>query len=72
MHLLRELSCLPLAVAQAAACMNASSMTVQQYQAQLAEHQQAALEYSDDPSKYKLQESSLRKTVAATLALSIS
>jgi hypothetical protein len=29
LHLLRELSYLPLAVAQAAACMNASSMTVQ-------------------------------------------
>ncbi|KAF1359346.1 HET-domain-containing protein [Lizonia empirigonia] len=72
MHLLRELSCLPLAVVQAAACMNASSMTVQQYQAQLAEHKQAALEYSDDPSEDKLQESSFRKTVAATLALSMS
>ncbi|KAF1359661.1 HET-domain-containing protein [Lizonia empirigonia] len=72
MHLLRELSYLPLAVAQAAACMNASSMTVQQYQAQLAEHQQAALEYSDDPSKDKLRESGLRNTVAATLSLSLS
>ena len=50
MHLLRELSRLPLAIAQAEACMNASSMTVQQYQAQLAEHKEAALEYSDDSS----------------------
>ncbi|KAJ4329605.1 hypothetical protein N0V87_010721, partial [Didymella glomerata] len=72
MHLLSELSHLPLAVAQAAACMNTSRMTVQQYQAQLAKHQQAALEYSDDPSEDKLQESSLRKTVAATLSLSMS
>ncbi|KAF1358454.1 HET-domain-containing protein [Lizonia empirigonia] len=72
MHLLRELSYLPLAVAQAAACMNASSITVQQYQAQLAEHQQVALEYSDDPSKDKLQEYGLRNTVAATLSLSLS
>jgi hypothetical protein len=71
MHLLRELSYLPLAVAQAAACMNASSITVQQYQAQLAKHQQAPLDYSDDPSN-KLQESGLRKTVAATLSLSLS
>jgi hypothetical protein len=31
MRLLRELLYLPLAVAQAAACINASSMTVQQY-----------------------------------------
>jgi hypothetical protein len=71
MHLLGELSYLPLAIAQAAACMNASSMTVQQYQAQLAEHQQASLDYSEDPSN-KLQESRLRKTVAATLSLSLS
>jgi hypothetical protein len=70
MHLLEELSYLPLAIAQAAACMNASSMTVQQYQAQLAEQQQAPLDYSDDPSN-KLQESGLRKTVAATLSLSL-
>jgi hypothetical protein len=35
MHLLEELSYLPLAVVQAAACMNASNMTVQQYQAKL-------------------------------------
>jgi hypothetical protein len=33
--LLQELSYLPLAVVQAAACMNASSMTVQEYRAQL-------------------------------------
>jgi hypothetical protein len=72
MHLLSELSFLPLAVAQAAACMNNSSITVQQYQAQLAKHQQAALEYSDDPSEDKLQESSLRETIAATLSLSMS
>jgi tetratricopeptide (TPR) repeat protein len=72
MHLLTELSYLPLAVAQAAACMNTSHMTVQQYRTQLAEHQQAAVEYGNDPSEDKLQESSLRKTVAATLALSMS
>lgn len=72
LHLLRELSYLPLAVAQAAACMNTSSMTEQQYQAQLDEHKEAPLEYSDDSSKDKLQESSLRNTVAAALSLSIS
>ncbi|KAF2819853.1 kinesin light chain [Ophiobolus disseminans] len=70
-YLLRELSYLPLAVAQAAACINVSSITVQQYRAQLAEHQRAPLEYSDDPSN-KLQESGLRNTVAATLSLSLS
>jgi hypothetical protein len=72
MHLLRELSYLPLAVAQAAACMNASSITVQQYQSQLDKHKEAALKYSDDLSKDKLQKSRLRNTVAATLSLSIS
>ena len=72
MHLLRELSYLPLAVSQAAACMNAGSMTVQQYQARLAEHREAALEYSDDSSEDKLREHGLRKAVAATLSLSMS
>jgi hypothetical protein len=72
LHLLEELSYLPLAVAQAAACMNASSMTVQQYQAQLDEHKEAALRYSDDSSEGEQQESGLRDTVAATLSLSIS
>jgi tetratricopeptide (TPR) repeat protein len=72
MHLLRELSYLPLAIAQVAACMNASSVTVQQYRAQLTEHKEAALEYSNDLSKGTPQESSLRNTVAATLFLSMS
>jgi tetratricopeptide (TPR) repeat protein len=72
MHLLEELSYLPLAVVQAAACMNASGMTVQQYQAKLDQHKEAALEYSDDSSKGEQQESDLRNTVAATLSLSMS
>jgi tetratricopeptide (TPR) repeat protein len=72
MHLLRELSYLPLAIAQAAACVNASSMTVQQYQAQLHEHKEAALKYSGDSSESEQRESGLRKTVAATLSLSMS
>jgi hypothetical protein len=71
MHLLGELFHLPSAVAQAAACMNVSGMTVQQYQAQLARHRQALLEYSHDPTN-KLQESGLRNTVATTLSLSLS
>jgi tetratricopeptide (TPR) repeat protein len=70
-RLLRELSHLPLAVSQAAACMNASNMTVQQYQAQLHEHDQAALEHSDDLRESEQGESGLRKAVAATLSLSI-
>jgi hypothetical protein len=72
MHLLKELSYLPLAMAQAAACMNASGITVQQYQAQLAEHKEAALKDSNNPSEDEVRESSLRKTVAVTLSLSIS
>jgi tetratricopeptide (TPR) repeat protein len=72
MHLLEELSHLPLAVVQAAACMNASGMTVQQYQVQLAEHREAVLKYSDDPSEGELQEFGLRNTIAATLSLSMS
>ncbi|KAF2632230.1 HET-domain-containing protein [Macroventuria anomochaeta] len=72
MRLLKELSYLPLAVVQAAACMNASSMTVQQYQAQLDEHKEAALNYSDKSSSGKLRESGVSNTVAATLSLSLS
>jgi tetratricopeptide (TPR) repeat protein len=72
LHLLRKLSYLPLAVTQAAACMNASSMTVQQYQEQLYEHKEAVLKYSDHSSEGDQREYSLRKTVAATLSLSMS
>ncbi|KAH7379370.1 kinesin light chain [Phaeosphaeria sp. MPI-PUGE-AT-0046c] len=72
MHLSEELSYLPLAIAQAAAHMNAISITVQQYRAQLHEHKEAALKYSDDSAEGEHLESSLRNTVAATLSLSIS
>ncbi|USP80990.1 hypothetical protein yc1106_08264 [Curvularia clavata] len=70
-RLLRELSHLPLAVSQAAACINASNMTVQQYQARLHEYNQAALKHSDDLREGEHGESGLRKAVAATLSLSI-
>jgi tetratricopeptide (TPR) repeat protein len=72
MHLLEELSYLPLAIAQGAAHMNASGMTVQQYQAELAKHKAAALEYSDDSSEGELRETGLRTTIAATLSVSLS
>ncbi|OAG10075.1 kinesin light chain 3 [Paraphaeosphaeria sporulosa] len=72
MHLLEELSYLPLAIAQAAAHMNVSSMTVQQYQAQLDQHKDAALKYSDDSSEGEQRESGRRKVIAATLSLSMS
>ncbi|KAH7062716.1 kinesin light chain [Paraphoma chrysanthemicola] len=67
-RLLRELSHLPLVVSQAAACMNASNMTVQQYQVRL---NQTALEHSNDLREGEQGESGLRKAVAATLSLSI-
>ncbi|KAL6153466.1 hypothetical protein ACJQWK_11234 [Exserohilum turcicum] len=70
-HLLRELSYLPLAVSQAAACINASNITIQQYQARLYDHDQAALKYSNDLREGEQGESGLRKAVAATLSLSI-
>ncbi|KAH5617499.1 hypothetical protein HBI23_255480 [Parastagonospora nodorum] len=72
MLLLEELSYLPLAIVQAAACMNASDITVQQYQMKLNQHKEAALGYSDDSSKGELQESDRRNAVAATLYLSVS
>jgi hypothetical protein len=72
MHLLEQLSYLPLAIAQAAAHMNAAGITVQQYQAQLEQHKQAALDYVGDASEGEQLEYDLRKTVAATLSLSIS
>jgi tetratricopeptide (TPR) repeat protein len=71
MDLLRELSYLPLAVVQAAACMNASSMTVQEYRAQLDEHKELALEYSGDSSWDKLRDSNMKDPVATTLFLSM-
>ncbi|KAJ6196460.1 LOW QUALITY PROTEIN: kinesin light chain [Bipolaris maydis] len=67
-RLLRELSHLPLAVSQAAACINASNIT---YQARLQEHNQAALKHSNDLREGEQGESSLRKAVAATLSLSL-
>ncbi|KAH6633755.1 kinesin light chain [Boeremia exigua] len=72
MHLLSELLYLPLAIVQAAACMNASYMTVQQYRTQLAEHKEAALKISDNLPKGELRDPSLSDTVAATLSLSTS
>jgi hypothetical protein len=70
-YLLRELLYLPLAVAQAAACMNASGMTVQEYRSQLDEHTKLALEYSGTSSEGKLQSSNVKDPVATTLSLSI-
>jgi hypothetical protein len=69
--LLRELSYLPIAVVQAAACMNASRMTVQEYRAQLDEHKDLALRYSSDPLEDNVRSSGATNPVATTLSVSI-
>jgi tetratricopeptide (TPR) repeat protein len=70
-HLLGELSYLPLAVVQAAACMNASGMTVQEYRLRLDEHNEPAIKHSGDSSEDKLRGSGVKDPIAATLFLSI-
>jgi hypothetical protein len=69
--LLRELSYLPIAVVQAAACMNASSMALQEYRAQLDEHKELALRYSSDPLEDEVQSSTVTNPVATALSISI-
>jgi tetratricopeptide (TPR) repeat protein len=69
--LLRELSYLPLAVVQAAACMNATSMTVQEYRAQLDEHKELSLRYNSDPPEDNVRSSGMANPVATTLSVSM-
>ena len=69
-HLLRELSYLPLAVMQAAACMKASGMTVQKYRSRLDDQKELAIEHSGDSSKDRLRGSGVKDPIAATLFLS--
>ncbi|KAF1834875.1 HET-domain-containing protein, partial [Decorospora gaudefroyi] len=70
-RLLRELSCLPLAVMQAAACMEASGMTVQEYRSRLDDYKELAIEHSGGSSEDRLQDSGVKYPVAAALFLSI-
>ncbi|KAK7177494.1 Kinesin light chain 5 [Paraphaeosphaeria sporulosa] len=70
-HLLEELLYLPLAIAQAAACINASGIIVQNYQAQLDAYNDAAIDHSSDSSVERLQRSSIVDPIAATLFLSL-
>jgi tetratricopeptide (TPR) repeat protein len=70
-HLLRELSYLPLAVMQAAACIKASSMTVQKYRSRLEDYKGYAIEHSSDLFEGRLQGSGVKDPVAAALFLSI-
>jgi hypothetical protein len=53
-HLLRELSYLPLAVIQAAACIEASGITVQEYRLRLDNYKELATGHSGDSSKATL------------------
>lgn len=71
MNWARKLSYLPIAVVQAAACMNASSMTVQEYLAQLEERKELVLAYSSDPSQDHVWSSSMTNPVATTLSVSM-
>lgn len=70
-HLLRELSCLPLAVIQAAACMRASRMTVQEYRSRLDKHKEIAMENSGNLSEGILRDFGVKDCVATALFLSI-
>jgi hypothetical protein len=70
-HLLRELSYLPLAVMQAAACIEASGMTVQEYRSRLDDHKEPAMEHSGNSSEGKLEDCGVKDPVAAALFLSI-
>jgi tetratricopeptide (TPR) repeat protein len=70
-HLLTALSYLPLAVMQAAACIEASGMTVQEYRSRLDEHTKLNTKHSGDWSENRLQGVSVKDPVAAALFLSI-
>jgi tetratricopeptide (TPR) repeat protein len=70
-YVLGKLLYMPLAVAQAAACMNVSGMTVQEYRSQLDEHTELALEYGGASFESKLRGSCVKDPVAATLFLSM-
>jgi tetratricopeptide (TPR) repeat protein len=70
-YLLRELSYLPLAVTQAAACMKTSNMTLQEYRSRLDEHTDVAPANSGNSSESQSQSSGVRDPVATTLSLSI-
>ncbi|RYN97316.1 hypothetical protein AA0121_g13538, partial [Alternaria tenuissima] len=70
-HMLRELSYLPLAVMQAAACIKASDITVQEYRSRLDGHKELAIEHSGDSSGSRLQDPGVQDPVDAALFLSM-
>jgi hypothetical protein len=70
--LLQELSYLPLAIVQAAAYMNAESITLEDYQSALNRHKELALKHSIDAAPEDLlQGSNAKIPVATTLGLSL-
>jgi tetratricopeptide (TPR) repeat protein len=70
-HLLKELLYLPLAVMQAAACMDATGMTVQEYRSRLDNYKELATKHSGGSSEGRLQNSGVDDPVAAALFLSM-
>jgi tetratricopeptide (TPR) repeat protein len=71
MLLLQELSYLPLAIVQAAAYMNARSITLQDYRSELDKHKESVLKHSSDAPEESLQGSNAKSPMAATLGLSL-
>ncbi|KAH7119535.1 kinesin light chain 3 [Dendryphion nanum] len=69
--LLQELSHLPLAIVHAAAYINTTRITLQNYRTQLAERDQADLNSISDIPENKLQGYDRKSPIAATLHLSI-
>jgi hypothetical protein len=69
--LLQELSCLPLAIIQAAAYINARGITLQSYRSELDRHKGLAPEHSNDAPEDPLRDANAKSPVAATLGLSL-
>ncbi|CAN9280448.1 unnamed protein product [Alternaria alternata] len=64
-HMLRELSYLPLAVMQAAACIKASDITLREYRSRLVDHKELAIEHSGDSSGGRLRDPGVQYPVDA-------
>jgi tetratricopeptide (TPR) repeat protein len=69
--LLQELSCLPLAIVQAAAYINNRNITLQRYRSQLLEQKEKAVERSSVVLEGKLQEHDAKGPVATTLLIAM-
>jgi hypothetical protein len=69
--LLQELSYLPLAIAQAAAYINITKITLNDYRSQLIKQKEEALELSNISSEDKLQDCSIKSPVTTTLLISL-